>query len=197
MKMRMAVVVLVAACVLCVALGSTAFAQEFSADMVSTSKTGTFKGTMYVGKDKTRMESADNITITRMDKKVVWILMPKEKMYMEQPFDPKASVPASGKVEKEVERVLVGKEKVSGQLADKYQVTYMNNGEKETMYQWLAPGLQIPVKLAAADNSWAMEYKNIKKGAPADSLFEVPADYQKFSMKMPSMKGMLKGMAGQ
>ena len=58
-------------------------AEDFSADMVSSSPEGSFTAKLYVSGDKSRMETSGATTISRMDKKVVWILMPAEKMYME------------------------------------------------------------------------------------------------------------------
>ena len=68
--------------------GGIANAQDFSADTVSTTKEGTFTGKIFATKEKTRMEMSQAITITRTDKKIVWMLMPDEKMYMEQPLKP-------------------------------------------------------------------------------------------------------------
>ena len=173
-------------------MATIVLAQDFSADMINTSKGGIFKGKIFIGKDKTRMETPQSITITRMDRNVVWILMPKDKMYMEQPFDPGKVVAGSEKVSGEIERKLIGKEMIDGKMTGKYQIVYNQNGKRETIFQWLATGLMIPIKTAAGDNSWTMEYKNIKIGKQSDALFEVPPDYEKFSYQMPSMKDMLK-----
>ena len=54
-----------------------------------------------------------------------------------------------------------------------------------------------PVKTAAADGSWTVEYKNIDRGSQADSLFEVPAGFQKTAMPgmgAGGMGGMPQGM---
>jgi hypothetical protein len=171
---------------------AAALAEDFSADMISTTKGKVFKGRMFISKDKTRMETQESITITRMDKNLVWILMPKDKMYMEQAFDPTKAAATSEKVNGEIERKLVGQEKIDGKTAKKYQVVYSQGKKKETMFQWIVPGVQMPVKTAAVDDSWSMEYKNIKKGRQPDALFEVPSDYQKFSA-MPSIKDIFKG----
>jgi hypothetical protein len=170
---------------LCAALVA---AEDFSADMVSKDRSGTHKGKIFVSQDKIRMEIPEAVTITRMDKKIAWILMPQQKMYMEQPLQPGNQVPTSGKMDGELERKPLGTESLGSQLADKYQVTYKQGGAKETVFQWFVKGISIPVKTAAVDNSWSMEYKNIKTGRQSDSLFEVPADYQNFSAQMPSMK---------
>jgi hypothetical protein len=167
---------------------------DFSADMINKTKAGVTKGKIFMSKDKTRMETQESISITRMDKKIVWILMPKDKMYMEQAFDPAKATANSEKVNGEIERKLIGQELIDGRKADKYQVTYTQNRKKDTMLQWIASGIAMPVKMAAVDNSWTMEYKNIKTGKQPDSLFEVPAGYEKFSARMPSMKDMFKGL---
>lgn len=170
-----------------------AFAADLSADMISTAGGKSFKGKIFISGNKIRMETPDSVSITRMDKKAVWIIMPKEKMYMEQPFDPSKTTGISEKVEGELERKLLGKENIDGRQAEKYQVVFSANRKKEIMFQWIVPGLSLPVKSAAADNSWKMEYKNIKTGKQPDSLFEIPAGYQKMGAVMPSMKDMLKG----
>ena len=176
-------------------LATLALAEDFSADMINTGQGGAFKGKIFVSGDKTRMEIPDGITITRMDKQVIWILMPNEKMYMEQAFDPMKAMATSAEVSGEIERNLIGKEMIDGKMADKYEIVYEYAGRRGNMFQWFASGLKIPVKIAAGDNSWIMEYKNIKMGKQPDALFEVPADYQKFSYDdIPSMGDMLKGL---
>lgn len=179
--------------VLSFCFASIASAQEFSADMVSTTKDGKFTGKIFAAKDKVRVEVPESITITRMDKNVMWMLMPSEKMYMEHPFDPRNVTATSEKVSGEIERKLIGQETVDGKMTTKYRVTYEAEGVKETIFQWIDNASRIPVKTAAVDGSWMMEYKNLKIGAQPDSLFEIPAEYQKFSYEMPSMEGILQG----
>jgi hypothetical protein len=196
MQMKMKVILLVTG-FFAVVFASMANAADFSADMINTAGGKVFKGKIYMGNNKTRMETQESISITRMDKKVVWILMPKDKMYMEQVFDPSRAPVTSEKVEGEVERKLIGQEVIDGKKADKYKVVYTDKRKKESMFQWISPGIAMPVKMAAVDNSWSTEYKNIKTGKQSDALFEIPAGYQKFSMGMPSMKDMFKKGLGQ
>ncbi len=191
MKNRVKSFVLVAGIYILIS-ASVALAADFSADMINRTKAGVFKGKIFVSKDKTRMETPEGITITRMDKKAVWIIMPKEKMYMEQAFDPGKAAATTEKVNGEIERKLLGQETIDGRKTDKYLVTYTQNRKKETMLQWIASGIGMPVKMAAEDNSWTVEYKNIKTGKQPDQLFEVPEGYEKFSAGMPSMKDMFK-----
>jgi len=161
---------------------AAAFAAEFSADMVNTSKAATISQKFFVNGNKSRMESPESIVIIRMDKNVMWMLMSQQKMYMEQPLDPSKIPATSEKYPGEMERTLVGKEAIDGRTTEKYRITYTVNGMKVTVYQWLAPDLGMPVKTAAEDGSWTMEYKNIETGSQPDSLFEIPSGYSKFTM---------------
>ena len=174
---------------------SQAKAQEFSADMVSRNGNETFSAKVYVAGQKSRTETADSIIITRMDKNVSYMVMPAEQMYMEHPIDPRMAPKASKEFAGELERQSLGKEIVDGQSAEKFKVTYAENGKQESVYQWLTDQ-QIPIEVEAVDGSWAMEYKNLKVGTQPADLFEPPAGYQK--MSMPSFgAGMLQGMTGE
>ncbi len=173
-------------------LVSVAYALEYSADMVSTAH-GRSTTTKVFAKDKMfRMESksAPTYTIVRGDKQVTWLVMPDQKSYMEMKADQSQQPKAEEKVRGEVSRKLIGAETVDGHPAQKYEVTYTDAGKTEKMYQWMATDIKFPVKMAAVDGSWTLEYKNIKMGPQAASLFEVPSDYKK--MAMPSMPGMPK-----
>lgn len=177
------------ACFLClsaflVLLVGSACALEFSSDMVMTSQGQTQTSKIWSKEKKVRMESSGQpgYTIMRMDKNVMWIVMPDEKSYMEMQYDPSKQPRTEEKVQGEVSRKLIGTETVNGRPSKKYEVTYTDTGKTERMYQWIATDINFPVKMAAIDGSWVIDYKNIKIGAQADSLFEVPADYQKVTM---------------
>lgn len=172
-----------------------AFAQEFEADMVNTSRSGVYNAHINVGDNRMRMEAPDSIVISRMDKGVAWVLVPAQKIYMEQSIDPKNMTVTSEKVEGEVNRELVGTGTISGMKADKYKVTYNMNGMEGMMYQWIAPSLNLPVRTEAGDGSWTVEYTNIKTGPQPASLFEVPAGYSKFDTS--NMGDVMKGMTNE
>ncbi len=167
--------------------GGIAVAQDFSADMVSTTKAGVSTGKIFVAKEKTRMETLQTIIITRIDKNVVWILMPAQRMYMEQPLKPENVVATTDKMPGEIERKLVGKETVGGKRTDKYRIVYTAADKKEAIFQWIAADSGFPIKSAAVDGRWSIEYKNLKTGKQPDSLFEIPTGYQKFSLGVPVM----------
>lgn len=170
-------------------------AQEFSADIVMKSEGKTMMGKMFSQSDKVRHEFSEEgrkaISIMRVDKKVIWMVMPEEKMYMEMPFGPQEQVMAS-KVEGEVERKLVGTDTIDGHPSEKYLITYKSQGQTHKVYQWIAKDLKFPIKTEAVDGKWSMEFKNVRLGSQAANLFEIPQGYQKFDMpmgiKIPGMK---------
>lgn len=162
-----------------------AFAVEFAADTITTTKQGKMNGKMYFKENKSRMEmqgKEEMIMIARLDKKVAWNIMPKQKMYMEMPLDMKDRPKVEEKVEGEIDRKLLGNETIDGHPAKKYLITYQSGKNKEQMHQWWATDISFPVKSAAVDGSWVQEFRNIKMGRLADSLFELPAGYKKFQM---------------
>ena len=165
-------------------------AQEFSADMVSREGNEVTNAKIYVGHERVRMEMSDSIMIMLLDKKITWIIMPSDEMYMEQSFDPSLMPKVSTEFDGETGRVPMGTEVVDGQTADKFKITYVDNGKTVSAYQWLRG--QIPVKTEAEDQSWSTEYKNIEIATQPADLFEPPADYKKFDM--PSMGDMFKDM---
>lgn len=166
-------------------LAGSAFALEFSADTVMTSGGMKTTGKIYFSGERFRMDMkspSQMTTITRLDKKVVWSIMPQQKMYMEIPFNPKRQPMVKDKVQGEIDRKLLGTAEIDGHPAKKYLVTYKAGGEKTQIYQWIATDLNFPVKTEAVDGSWSQEYRNIKLGNQPDSLFKVPAGYKKFQM---------------
>jgi len=170
---------------------SIAMALDFSADIVSTSKDGKFTGKIFATQDKIRTEMADVVSIVRMDKKVMWVIMPGQNMYMEQPIDPAMLASgASEKVPGEIERKLLGSEPIDGRPTDKYRITYESNGARQSILQWSDTATSFPVKVSAEDGSWVMEYKNLKVGPPDPTIFEVPEGYSKFAM--PNFSDMAK-----
>jgi len=176
---------------LIVSFSSTALAIEFSADTITTMKGGQkAEGKMYFKPDKFRMDiktNEDMVMITRMDKKVVWNIMLKQKSYMEMPFDPKNKPKVEEKYPGEMERKEVGRETIDGHPTTKYLITYKIDDQKNQVYQWLATDIKFPIKTAGVDGSWTQEFKNVKMASQPDNLFEVPQGYTK--IQIPQMPG--------
>ncbi len=161
-------------------------ALEFSADLLIQPKgEEAIKGKIFVKGDKVRQEIVEEgenqIMIIRPDKKVTWMVSPDEKSYMEMPYQAEDKTFEEWTDEKEKNSKLIGEENVSGLQTRKFES--MEDGEKT--YFWVSKKFPFPVKVEDAEIT--MEYKNIKEGAVSDSLFELPAGYEK--MSMPVMPG--------
>ncbi len=169
--------------------------KEFSADTVMKFGGMTQRGKIYVSNNKWRTDMSIRgkkmTSIIRADKKVVWSLMPGQKTYMEMKYSEDNVKGLKTKMPGEMKRKKIGSGKVNGIMCDKYEITYQSGGKSEKVYQWISKDM-IPVKTKAADGSWSVEYKNIKRGKQPASVFDLPAGYKKF--KMPKIPGMPKGL---
>jgi len=168
---------------------SYAWAQDFSADIVSTADRKSFRAKIFVSQDKVRIETDGAVNIVRPDRNLVWAVIPEQKLYMELPLDSKNMVIGTTKIPNEETRELVGKDNIGGKTTSKYRVVYESGEKKETVYIWILEGLDIPVKTESADGSWKIEYKNILINKVSPKLFDIPSSYQKLSANSPNLPG--------
>ncbi|MFA5811188.1 MAG: DUF4412 domain-containing protein [bacterium] len=168
------------------AAAETSMPKDFSAEITTKGMGGLIKGKLYVSNGKTRMEMPEGIIIGRLDKNLIWMLMPQMKMYMEHPFQPQNAAFSSDKMPGETAREQVGQEGVGGRKANKFKITYDVNGKSSSIFQWVDAENGMPVRTAAVDGSWMNELANIQVGAQDAGLFEIPAGFNK--MSMPAMK---------
>jgi hypothetical protein len=159
-----------------------AFSQEFSSNVTTKTKEGTESGKVFVSKDKIRMEMETAISIARTDKKLVWMLLPQDKIYMEMPMGAENTITLMNKVPGEISRKLLGTETISGRETEKYEVVYQDKvkDKEQTINIWLSKDLQFPLKSSNVDGSWSVEYTDVKEGPQPAAMFELPADYKKF-----------------
>ena len=163
-------------------------AAEFSATMITKAGGLEIPGKVYVKGDKMRNEIEASghpiINIMRPDQKLVWIIMPQQKAYMEMPINPGTQQQMMTMTEKQKAKMKkVGSETIDGRNCDKYETTMGHQGKSMKVFVWIPADLGVPIKVVAEDGSFSMEYKDIKPGEVAASLFEAPQGYQK--MKMP------------
>ncbi len=165
----------------------------FSADMKMTGgRQGLMTGKMYFGATSFRMEmnagGHESIMITTYATKVMYMIMPAQKMYMEfhgdqmpggrqqqswKAYD--ASNPCASETGATCKKV--GTEAVNERVCDKWEIT---DAKSNTRTVWIDQRSHIPIKTVRKDATW--ELLNIKEGPQAASLFEVPAGYQKMDM---------------
>jgi hypothetical protein len=172
-------------------LAAPSAAYELSADMITKDGDQKQTGKLYVKGQKYRIEmkSGSEYAIIRHDKNKSWIVMPEQKAYIEMPFDPKKTPAIEEKNFSSADRKLLGSETIDGRRTNKYHVRAGEAGEDNSFYQWVASDLNFPIKTAAINGSWSIEYQNITTSVP-DSLFEIPDNYEKIAM--PAKGGELK-----
>ncbi len=160
---------------------------EFSC--VMTAYSGGHRQSMkfYYTKKKQRSEpmgesAGKSIIITRLDKHVVWMLMPREMKYMEMALNRNNSNPlttGTGVVSAEK----IGDATLDGHRCVKYRVTVKDdNGERRRMYMWVAIDLGWPIQAEAIDGSWRYTYTDIKIGRQESSLFRIPDGYERLDI---------------
>ena len=170
-------------------------AAEFTATMVTKAGGVEIPGKIYVKENKVRNEvqagGQTSIHILRPDKKVVWIIMPQQKAYVEMPITHTAQQKMLPLTEDQKAKMKkVGTETINGYTCDKYETTMSHQGKPMQVFTWVATDLGVPIKIVSENGSFSMEYKDIKPGQVADSLFDVPQDYKKMQLPfaMPPSK---------
>lgn len=173
------------------------FARQFSGEQViSKSGKGIMTSKIYVDAGKVRVDAVVEgmtiSTIMRPDKKLMYSIMPQQKIVMELPFQGNDEMLALSMTDdKNLEKI--GTEMVGGQECEKYKMTT----DGKAVFLWMNKATHTPVKMTSPDNSFTAEWKNVVAGPQPASLFEPPADYQKMQIPAGAMKGMPKGPPGQ
>ena len=161
--------------------------RPFSADQVHTINNKTTAGKIYFTPNAARMETIDakgtkSIQIMRFDQKVIWSLMPAQKMYLELP-GASMSDWASWADAQNLQRESLGMEQVGEYHCEKFRVHVKVMGQQSTNLEWDAKELDgLPIKTQDEKGKWSTEYRNVQVGPQDPSLFEIPAGYQKMSL---------------
>ncbi|HSQ52355.1 MAG TPA: DUF4412 domain-containing protein [Nitrospiraceae bacterium] len=173
---------------------------EYSADSTIQSEEGTIQQHVYVTPTKERKEMLTGegdggIQIFRYDTKVMWILMPSEKMYMEH------SIMGKGKgndpSQWTYEDTVMGEETLNGMKVTKYKtIAASTDGKKYGGFSWRTKeGISIKQDLLYKEGNdkkrMMTELKNVMIGRQDPNLFEVPEGFTKFDMA-----GMMSGAMG-
>lgn len=159
-------------------------AAEFTAKMVLKDGGKTMPGKIYVKGDKLRQEFTDehgqSVTIVRKDRKVVWVVMPQDRIYVEMPLKKELPGQFLQFPEKPLKKQRVSSETVNGYPTERFQVI-VSGGSLGPVVQnfWMCDKLGMPLKMECKEKSLSVEYKDIKEGAIADKLFELPLGFQK------------------
>lgn len=163
---------------------SQIWAAEFSADVINKVRGKIFYAKIYMKANKIRLENQgqQNYSIVRMDKNLVWLIFPKDKAYMEM-ISYETQAPAT-LLKGEIGRKFLGTETINGLETKKYEVTIKEEEKTIKAWQWISTALNYAIKISAIDGSWSSEYKNLKMESQPDSLFELPAGFQKMEVPL-------------
>lgn len=169
---------------------------EYAADTNMETAQGAMQGRVFHARGMERREmnagGQQMVSITRQDKKVMWMLMPEQKAYMEMPLG--ASRDQGDISGWTFEQTVVGPEVLDGVKTTKSKVVAKApKGDKMGGFWWTtADDVVVKMDVLALDKGSKtrikMELKNLKVGKQDPALFEVPAGYSK--MQMPGMGGM-------
>ena len=163
---------------------------EYSADSYMESQGMTVASKVYHGENKDRIEmkaqGMNNIMINRLDKKLSWVLMPDQKMYME------TSLAEGKKKSKDIndcqlEQQQLGTEAVNGLKTTKNKIALScPDGLKYNGTMWVTrEGIMVKLdslaKTDKGDVPFKMELKNLNIARQNPGLFEIPEGYQVFN----------------
>jgi hypothetical protein len=173
---------------------------EYSGDTRMETADGVMEGVVYhaPGKERreTKMGSESMTMIIRQDKKVIWMLMPVANAYMEMGLG--QSKDKSDFSDYEVEKTLVGEEKIDGIMTTKSKVIMTKKDGSKLGGFWWTTQEDIPLKMdmisveGKTKERMIIELTNLKIGKQNPKLFEVPPDYMNMSMGMPNLNDLMK-----
>ncbi len=163
---------------------------EYSADSTMDTAEVSMKGRVHYTPTRERREMVQGgqkmITIQRRDKKVMWTLMPEEKMYMEMSLDAKRA--PDDLTGYKIEQTTVGPETVNGVSTTKSKVIMTDaKGAKMGGFMWTTKdGIVVKTDVIAMDKGgkqrMKMELTNLKVTKQDAALFEIPAGYTKMDL---------------
>ena len=175
---------------------------EYSADATVENEEGTTKQKIFVTPTKERKELLTGsgegaVQIFRYDNKVMWMLMPSEKMYMEHSI---GGGPSKGSDTSQwtYEDTAMGEETLNGLRVTKYKtIATSTDGKKYGGFSWRTrEGINVKQDLLYKEGNdkkrMMTELSNLQIGSQDPRLFEIPEGFTKFDMG-----GMMGGMGRQ
>jgi hypothetical protein len=162
-----------------------AWGAEFSASMMVKDDAKIMPGKIQVSDGKLRQEFADEggqtITIVRPDLKVVWVILPHQRSYMEIPLTTKLPGQFIQIPPQALQKRLVGQERLNGYDTEKYEVSVPVGRGLEKQTYWVAAKLGLPIKMECRERQFSLEYKSIREEKVPDRLFALPPGLQKLT----------------
>ena len=172
-----------------------AAAIEFSADYVTRVNGKTARAQIYVKGDRIRLEYQGGVltdlgyagvSIVRLDKQVVWLLLSKRRQYLTVPLRKDHVPPMTETMEGETSRTAVREEMLGRHRAMLYEVTVGAGPRAERYYQWVSLEHRFPLRALSRDRDWSVEYEHVVFSKQQDFFFDVPPKYAEWQPPAPS-----------
>ncbi len=171
------------------ALAGPVEAAEFTAKMVQTRGQDRVTGNIFVAGKKVRLDILLRmgliVTISRLDKKLVWVINIGDKSYVEMrgvALGPGVGQTFPDELKKAADKKRLGQETVEGFVCDKYLYTFRDKRRGEVIL-WVARQLDYPIKTVYRNGEDKLEavsvFKEIKVGPVDPALFEIPEGFRK------------------
>ena len=172
--------------------------KDFSAEQVTKDSDGQVESTakLFVSPQRIRIEQpgrggeAGMIIIVRRDQKLMRILMPANKAYMETPLNEAELQKTIKSLPVDAKEQVLGTETVNGFRCTKKRVETSMRGLfgdiRSEATVWVSDQLEMPLR-TQQQNGGVTELANIRPGRQPASLFEVPAGYEKMANPMEAM----------
>jgi len=160
---------------------------DYTADTVMETDAGTVRGRVWASGAKERRElvvdGRRHAVILRRDRGVTWILLPDQRMYVENGAGGEPLV-VDRLDARALEREALGEESVNGVRATKYRVHgSAADGQPFEGTMWLTEQ-EIPVRVLTQQGGapMRMELRNLSLGAVDPARFEIPSGWRRFEL---------------
>ncbi len=176
---------------------------DYSADLIMKvwdgRDDGVVRGKVYAAGGKERREfgapGSEVISIVDRHRGVSYVLLPGQRMYMEQhpsPEGAKRDDPAGGWYNADVTLVSLGEEAVNGLNGRKFRISVVERGGVSTSagFVWLSAE-NIPLRMRGSSTSrgstveFQIDHQNVRIEKQIASLFRVPGDYRRIDVAGP------------
>ena len=131
------------------------------------------------------MDMAQMVSIGRPDRKETYLVYPGLKAYAVMPNAEGAKPGEKASDKGKVQRTELGKETVAGHPTTKYKVVMQEEGkEPQELTLWAASDLKdFPIRIEnkEGDMPTTLTFQEVKFEKPAESSFNPPADFQRYS----------------
>ena len=166
----------------------SAWAAEFSADLMMTSGGKQSRGKVYLKGTRMRCELAHGdrriVFLTQSGRSSVTIIIPEKRIYWAQPDPTAADIFDDKRILKQATKNVVGQETIAGYKCRKAVYTYRDK-TKGVVTRWVSTRLKVPLKWeeTQGDARTVTEFRGILERKLQDSMFSPPAGFKKLTEK--------------